>query len=609
MSFIIALLLSCAPLILTETSESVVFQKIEEIHSSISSWILTTALDFGPYKEALLSTQQYAHQVRVSLVDDMDSFKGTDARYGHIINMTMLDLNNVINEISRIHTDASNLIGHIKDDERNKRSILPLGGLFHFLFGTGDQKDIDELKSNVQDLYANQLNQKKVLSNVISVTNISRGLINENRLKINQMLITISGLKDTVGAIEKQLIPLFKARRFIWLHAEFSIHHGRLRILTRQLQDDLILLRKYLNIHTTGKLTTDILDPTHLRQELLKIQKQLPDTLSLPDDPNSDIWHFYKFLSVVSVTHINNLILMINIPLLDMDSKMTLYRTYNLPIFNPAIGKSLIYQLESNNLAVTKDNKHAAILTDTEFLQCTLADGHFCTLNTALYNIDSAEWCITALFRRNNYKIAKFCKLQIANITGPTAIYLDQGQWAISLARKTEMEIKCTSTTHVKTLTPPLTFISLQPTCSAFSPELKLPPYFKQYSRGIHIALKSANLHIPTLDPSNFRIWTPFNLSNITPVESESLKELKPAPAVPIDELKAQMDNFRYIDFNKKKPWMYYVGGGSGSGLLLLLIVVGIVYWRCKSSGRKSPRPKIDNTVKLKRSFKTATTL
>ena len=37
----------------------------------------------------------------------------------------------------------------------------------------------------------------------------------------------------------------------------------------------------------------------------------------------------------------NQLILMIKIPLLDTDSTMTLYKTYNLPIFHPDIGKSL----------------------------------------------------------------------------------------------------------------------------------------------------------------------------------------------------------------------------------------------------------------------------
>ena len=72
-----------------------------------------------------------------------------------------------------------------------------------------------------------------------------------------------------------------------------------------------------------------------------------------------------------------------------------------------------------------------------------------------------------------------------------------------------------TAHTYVKTLNPPLTFITLQPACSAFSPEVKLPPYFKQYSKGFEIAIKTAKLHVPIFNKSNFRIWQPFNFSKI----------------------------------------------------------------------------------------------
>ena len=64
---------------------------------------------------------------------------------------------------------------------------------------------------------------------------------------------------------------------------------------------------------------------------------------------------------------------MIKIPLIDLDSSMMLYKIYNLPIFHHEKSKSLIYNIEENNLAVTKDNKYATISSDTEFIKCTLA--------------------------------------------------------------------------------------------------------------------------------------------------------------------------------------------------------------------------------------------
>ena len=144
------------------------------------------------------------------------------------------------------------------------------------------------------------------------------------------------------------------------------------------------------------------------------------------------------------------------------------------------------------------------------------------------------------------------------------------------------MEIRCEDHTHVKTLQPPSTMVNLQPACNAFSSELKLPPYFKQYSKGFHLALKSSNLHIPVVTPTDFRIWKNLDLVNVTKPEIENLKSLKPVPSIPIDQLRAHTASMRQIESYNKKPWIYYVGGGSGSGLLIITIIGCIVYWCCK---------------------------
>ena len=51
--------------------ESVVFHPMDQIHSSTSSWILTTALNFNPYKDALFGINQYALKVKQSLTDTL----------------------------------------------------------------------------------------------------------------------------------------------------------------------------------------------------------------------------------------------------------------------------------------------------------------------------------------------------------------------------------------------------------------------------------------------------------------------------------------------------------------------------------------------------------
>ena len=166
--------------------------------------------------------------------------------------MNKEDLSSIINDIPLTQNEAYNLIDYIKQP-RTKRSILPLGGLFTFIFGTADQKDIDMIKQQLKDLYSNQLAERKALQDVISVTNISIGLINENRLKINQIVSTISGINATISNIQEELISLFTARKFLIIETEASLHHARIRSLLQQLQNDFGLIRQYMSIHATNK--------------------------------------------------------------------------------------------------------------------------------------------------------------------------------------------------------------------------------------------------------------------------------------------------------------------------------------------------------------------
>ena len=188
----------------------------------------------------------------------------------------------------------------------------------------------------------------------------------------------------------------------------------------------------------------------------MHINKQLPARLSLPEDPHGNVWHYYRFLTVNLVIHGGKLVLMIRIPLIDLVSVMNLYKIYSLPIYNHHIGKSLQYQLEGTNLAITKHSKYMTILSGMEFLRCTLADGHFCDLNTGLYHIDTSQWCVSAIFFKDNNKINSYHRLALYNITGAQANYLDQGLWAISVKIPIPMDIQCKDQSHFKTLQPPI---------------------------------------------------------------------------------------------------------------------------------------------------------
>ena len=164
------------------------------------------------------------------MIEFKDTFHKQHPRYVVLLNMTTDDMSLTLDEILNIQTEASNLITHISN--RNKRSLLPFGGLFGFLFGTANQADLNAIKADVKQLYQNQIDQMNVLNDIISITNVSRGLINENIKKISNIIDTIISLNKTLRLIEGQLGPLYTARRFMYMHTEFISHHTRIRMVT-----------------------------------------------------------------------------------------------------------------------------------------------------------------------------------------------------------------------------------------------------------------------------------------------------------------------------------------------------------------------------------------
>ena len=108
-----------------EVIELVVFHPMDQIHNSVSSWILTTAIDFDPYKDALFGVNQYALKVKQSFTIYSESFQSDDLRYSLLLNMNMDDINSVLCEITLTQIEMLNLTDnvHRSKDVRTKRSL------------------------------------------------------------------------------------------------------------------------------------------------------------------------------------------------------------------------------------------------------------------------------------------------------------------------------------------------------------------------------------------------------------------------------------------------------------------------------------------------------
>ena len=544
-------------------------------------------IDLEPFTQTFKQVKIYTRSIAGSLAH-LQSEREFDHHHRHLIELTRQDVNKSIMTLDNTYDKFLQICDHIQSHSKGyKRSLLPFGHFFSFLFGTADQEDLDSIKAQVKTIYDNQVSQAQVLNDIVTITNVSRSLINENRLLINGMIQTVITLNSTLKEIQHDLFLLLTTRKFLLTHAETLIHSHRLNLAVNDLVNDIKIVEQYMTMFSSGELNPNLISPEMLIKELVNIQKQLPPSIKLPEDPTQNIWHYYNFLSVSHTTHDDKILILIKLPLIDHDSSLDLYRIYNLPIFNPSLNKALIYQLEANTLAVSKDGNYATIPTESEFLECTLASGHFCNLRSALYHMQSSKMCIIALFLKDEIAINENCEMKVINITGPVALYLDQGTWAIATTDTEQMKVTCPLQTHVISIEPPLSIV--EPACSAFSAKFKLPPYFKKFSQGFTLAMEEANLHTPTIQPLDFRAWNSLDVSNLSDVQISNLKQLKPVNNIPVNVLKAEIGNFKRLDLdNNTREWIF-IGGGSGSGILLLVIVCLCVYCNCgKQMGKKA---------------------
>ena len=134
-----------------EMIELVVFHPMDWIHYSINSWILTTAIDFDPYKDALCGINYYGLKVKQTFTRYSELFQSDDPRYSLPL-MTMDDINSVLHKMSSTQIEMLNLLDnvHRPKDVRMKRYLLPFGRLFHFLFWTAKDEDVKSMKQDIK---------------------------------------------------------------------------------------------------------------------------------------------------------------------------------------------------------------------------------------------------------------------------------------------------------------------------------------------------------------------------------------------------------------------------------------------------------------------------
>ena len=178
-----------------ELGESVIFQPVLQAYPTCHSWIITGHVSLGhlechwkAFNRQLAKTQQLPHfldQQPSALTQLLSTLQAELTNIEDIYNSCKPT---IISAINLLQTNPS-FDGQSQSHIHHRRSLLPfLGDALRWLTGTATTKDINSIKTQINQLIATQSSQQETLVHVISILNITRYAAQVNRHGFNILM-------------------------------------------------------------------------------------------------------------------------------------------------------------------------------------------------------------------------------------------------------------------------------------------------------------------------------------------------------------------------------------------------------------------------------------
>ena len=346
-------------------------------------------------------------------------------------------------------------------------------------------------------------------------------------------------------------------------------------------------------------LSPSTVTPRQLQSLLVQIKTKLPSSLKLPEDPEKNIWYFYRVLACSTILDGDKILVIVNIPLLDYHGEFEVFKVHSIAVpphqkLSKSSGLSDMvarYDTECPGILINKDRSQYALLNSEELQTCG-SPKKYCSPKNAVLPVNLHRLCILALFFKDNKKIDKYCRRVVEpNAVLPSAQYISSGNWVVSARKPLQFSIVCLSsksrkspmTQQTQMTTSFVDIINLKSGCHAANDYINLPPYYE-----------FEGYRMPSYDPSSkllemrnrtkFRIWDPLILAlpNFTAIElPQSLKTIK---QIPMNDLLLQLKSLKQVQAksNYLPVWVHIL-----IGLSILLILLALVYICCKQRKNK----------------------
>ena len=573
----------------TNYSEPVLFEPIRQIKLNRANFKVISFVNFKPYIQTSNQVRSYLNALKINFEDmliaaepqswgnqrsDMPNHSdpaSNDQDHIHYISWQHLDMvpnsdNKTYGLLLELYEEALFLeelyeaieekfmsaLDHLKmhpsssssNEEiaysRQKRSVLGgLAEIFTSMFGFGDsdssydQATLDKIKQNLAILQQDINEQQEEITGNRLYINLTRVEVGINRKALHQLDLKLIRLNQTLAS-KLHTLQQAQHRTLTLISAQHRLNIVRNGLA--RLQFDIREIYDYLTSIATHMITPRQIPPDDLRVVLEQVSidmHKFSQRIKLPFDPKKDIWNYYKILRIYPIVLEDYLVIMIDIPLVDKSRELNIYKAHNLPILHPLLKKTFQYQLESEYFGITSDVSHVTLLKEVEIIKCIIIGQHFCNLESPLYPLEKADWCVVSLFINDPRKIDESCSINILNQTMSYAINLHNNLWAVSVMAPEKLRISCISKTEIYyvELHPPFKIIEIPNSCEAYSPVLLIPAYTETSAtrQNITISQRFLGFHKTYLNITDFRLINESPLARMSKEQLESLSIKLPA--------------------------------------------------------------------------------
>ena len=314
------------------------------------------------------------------------------------------------------------------------------------------------------------------------------------------------------------------------------------------LQSDTDSLYEYMRALASQELDPMIIPLDILKNSLHKIETDIKShaRLKLCEDPETNIWSYYGTIKLTPIVLEDYLMLILTIPLVDQLLHMNLYKVYNLPMLHPVLHVHVQYEVENMYLATVMDGMFITLPTALDVRLCLMMNGHLCMFKQALYPMEQMNWCIYALFIKDEKQIERNCILKTINRTTNLAYNLDGYLWAVSALATERLQIRCVMEMNVITIKPPLQIVDIGNGCEAYSTSIYIPAKLELTTmlQSIMQSQFFLDYNFNYTNVSNFLIWHKTNFATLTTDKIKTLKaKMLKLPTMSMDIFNKVLEN------------------------------------------------------------------